>query len=456
MMEELEQEMWLAELEYERKQDAKVARKHKEEKARQKKAAKLRAQLLEGAFDGEMDMVKEALDEGADVEVADGAGHTALSEASAGGQMEIAMLLADKGADPNSRGQFGRTPLWRACFAGHNELAVNLLEIGADPRLSDDSGGTPASIASTEELKTTIAEWDIEETERLMAGLAKLQAFKKQQAMVEREEAKEQLAGGMEETLKAHKDAQAGLKKFYRAYNDRIYEYDISKEENKSDTIMKAALQAVNDSEAALEDAKEKATECQDAYDFAKSNMMDFNAEDEVKQELPGIKIRIQDIGDVLLKDIGGKIAADGRWPLVADVSKRANMFLRYRDVNYVNACSSHDMSPEVLRKAILGALRYGKNFVLDVMDVDLGPQLVEFFEAIEPGLYKSIMNKSLLKNEKYATLIKPHDDEQYSANNFQADKVKDFQMIVTTHARKPTTELMDQFFVISVSTEGT
>ena len=40
--------------------------------------------------------VKEALDEGADVEVADGAGHTALSEASAGGQMEIAMLLADK------------------------------------------------------------------------------------------------------------------------------------------------------------------------------------------------------------------------------------------------------------------------------------------------------------------------------------------------------------------------
>lgn len=84
-------------------------------------------------------------------------------------------------------------------------------------------------------------------------------------------------------------------------------------------------------------------------------------------------------------------------------------------------------------------------------------------------------MNKSLLKNEKYATLIKPHDDEQYSANNFQADKasilfgkcgwcvdlmvwvqVKDFQMIVTTHARKPTTELMDQFFVISVSTEGT
>ena len=30
-----------------------------------------------------------------------------------------------------------------------------------------------------------------------------------------------------------------------------------------------------------------------------------------------------------------------------------------YRDVNYVNACSSHDMSPEVLRKAILGALRH-------------------------------------------------------------------------------------------------
>ena len=28
---------------------------------------------------------------------------------------------------------------------------------------------------------------------------------------------------------------------------------------------------------------------------------------------------------------------------------------------------------------------RYGKNFVLDIMDVDLGPQLAEFFDAIEP-----------------------------------------------------------------------
>eukprot|EP00658_Telonema_sp_P-2_P063233 TRINITY_DN51955_c0_g1_i1.p1 TRINITY_DN51955_c0_g1~~TRINITY_DN51955_c0_g1_i1.p1 ORF type:complete len:154 (-),score=34.35 TRINITY_DN51955_c0_g1_i1:25-486(-) len=88
-------------------------------------------------------------------------------------------------------------------------------------------------------------------------------------------------------------------------------------------------------------------------------------------EELPGIQIKMKDAADVLLKDIGGRIKQDGRWPVVLDVSKRAAMFLRYRDVNYLNACSSHDMSPDILRKALLGSIRYGKPLVVDTMDVD-------------------------------------------------------------------------------------
>ena len=40
--------------------------------------------------------VKEALAEGADIDVADGAGHTALSEAATGGQLECLILLMEQ------------------------------------------------------------------------------------------------------------------------------------------------------------------------------------------------------------------------------------------------------------------------------------------------------------------------------------------------------------------------
>jgi hypothetical protein len=32
----------------------------------------------------------------------------------------------------------------------------------------------------------------------------------------------------------------------------------------------------------------------------------------------------------VLVRDVGGKIAASGRWPLVIDTSGQASVFLRY------------------------------------------------------------------------------------------------------------------------------
>ena len=47
------------------------------------------------------------------------------------------------------------------------------------------------------------------------------------------------------------------------------------------------------------------------------------------------------------------------------------------RDVAYVNLLVSHEIAPDRLRVILLGAIRYGKPLVLDMMDVDLSKEMV-------------------------------------------------------------------------------
>ena len=91
------------------------------------------------------------------------------------------------------------------------------------------------------------------------------------------------------------------------------------------------------------------------------------------------------------------------RWPLIIDTSGQASTFLRYRDTNYITAIRPSDMEPERARMAILGAIRFGKPLVLDMMEVDMFQTAGDCFDRIMPGLLASIMDKSILKNEKYA-----------------------------------------------------
>jgi hypothetical protein len=102
--------------------------------------AKLRREMLEAAFDGEVSELERMMGEAESVmeesvDVADVHGNTLLSEAAAGGAAAAVALLLRRGAHPNSRGEFGRTPLWRAAFMGKMECVRPLLEGGADPRI---------------------------------------------------------------------------------------------------------------------------------------------------------------------------------------------------------------------------------------------------------------------------------------------------------------------------------
>ena len=59
------------------------------------------------------------------------------------------------------------------------------------------------------------------------------------------------------------------------------------------------------------------------------------------------------------------------RCPLLMDVTDRSATFLKYRDTNYINALDPVQMQPATVRIALLGALRYGKPIVFDMMELD-------------------------------------------------------------------------------------
>lgn len=46
-------------------------------------------------------------------------------------------------------------------------------------------------------------------------------------------------------------------------------------------------------------------------------------------EEVVGQLVGIKDLDDVLVRDVGGKLAATGKWPLVIDTSGQASVFLR-------------------------------------------------------------------------------------------------------------------------------
>ena len=79
---------------------------------------------------------------GANVNLRDADGDTALHGAAESGNVEIMRLLLDKGADPNTRNKEGGTPLMWAAVFGNDEAARLLLSHGANASLKDNDGVT--------------------------------------------------------------------------------------------------------------------------------------------------------------------------------------------------------------------------------------------------------------------------------------------------------------------------
>eukprot|EP01038_Epipyxis_sp_PR26KG_P014696 gene14696-19745_t len=126
-------------------------------------------ELVEAAFDGDLEELKSYILKGYHIESTDGRKHTALSEASVQGHLHVVTYLLENGADPNCLNDTGRSPLWRASFNGHIEVVKALLEAGANPEFRDKVSMENAfDVAQVESVRSYLSEWDMNKTIQLM------------------------------------------------------------------------------------------------------------------------------------------------------------------------------------------------------------------------------------------------------------------------------------------------
>ena len=86
-----------------------------------------------------------------------------------------------------------------------------------------------------------------------------------------------------------------------------------------------------------VEEARKRSSTASERLDTARFALRERQAEQREASGLDdegdppvGVPVEIKELDDVLVRDVGAKIKADGRWPLVIDTSGQASVFLRY------------------------------------------------------------------------------------------------------------------------------
>ncbi|MXQ93640.1 hypothetical protein E5288_WYG022373 [Bos mutus] len=436
LMEKLQREAFVAQV----RREQEAARRRQEEAAaaeRRRQEERLRgARLLEAAFDGNLGEIQAVLRE-------DSGGNTPLSEAAAGGQSLAIQLLAEQGASPNSKGAFGRTPLYRAAFGGHLEAVEVLLKLGADPRVYADDGSTPEQVASLDTVVSVLQSWDLSLTDAMLRNMEAEQERRAQEA-ARHKEAEAQRCGGWEA---GGWPGAALTTPLHRSMNLKVQQ--LAKEQQQCHQQLQQAYCELN-RRIAEHDKRERR-----GVGLAELTLQGSQLCTAAEEEVPGLKCQVSELHDVLMKDVGDRIRADGRWPLVIDPSGQAATFLRYQDTNYVDAVNPDHLRPERIRLALLGALRFGKPLVFDLREVDLFPAVQQQLEAVQPGLAQELLGHGLLEQERYLSLLRPTDGPEYSPNQFQEARLQHFRLFFVTKVRWPPAEQLQVLLPVRVQLPG-
>jgi ankyrin repeat protein len=101
-------------------------------------------QVWQGAWDGNVEQVRSAVDKGANVNVRGKGGWAPLLVAARNGHFDVVQYLVEHGADieqsDNSR---DKTPLLAAAFKGHYDIVKYLVDKGAKVNVQAINGWTP-------------------------------------------------------------------------------------------------------------------------------------------------------------------------------------------------------------------------------------------------------------------------------------------------------------------------
>ena len=168
------------------------------------------------------------------------------------------------------------------------------------------------------------------------------------------------------------------------------------------------------------------------------------NGDDDEKNML---RINIKEIDDMLLRDLSNVVrGSTSKWPLLIDPGEQAATFLRYRDTNYVNCLDMHAMQPERFRLALIGAIRFGKPFVVDLMqyDAELLGALRTVCGQLDERLFDELCDKSLMNEQRYMRLVRlPGDGSEYEAHKFNGTRLANFRTLFLTSNPYPNEQLM-------------
>ncbi|KAM9446796.1 uncharacterized protein Hap1MRO34_023284 isoform 1-T1 [Clarias gariepinus] len=131
---------------------------------------------------GDLQAVKNMIEVGASVNLADNAGWTPLHEAVLGGYDTIAETLLKAGARVNSVGQEGITPLHDAAGLGNLKLVQLLLKWGADPIMKNQKGDSALDLSEDRRIKLLLRRYADKGGRRTRQSTAKDKAKKDPQA----------------------------------------------------------------------------------------------------------------------------------------------------------------------------------------------------------------------------------------------------------------------------------
>lgn len=98
--------------------------------------------IIEASCEGNIEIVASLINGGADVNVKDFHGWTALMRSSYEGHKEIVKYLINCGADVNATNKYGWTALIEASYKGHIKIVELLINGGADLNVKTENGFT--------------------------------------------------------------------------------------------------------------------------------------------------------------------------------------------------------------------------------------------------------------------------------------------------------------------------
>lgn len=103
--------------------------------------------LMLASYNGQLEMSRILLENGADPQIANDMGQIPLAGAAFKGNKEMTKLLLEHGADVNAQMADGKTALMFAAMFDQTEIIDILLENGADAFLQTSDGATAQSLA---------------------------------------------------------------------------------------------------------------------------------------------------------------------------------------------------------------------------------------------------------------------------------------------------------------------